>query len=250
MPSLNHRNKPWVSLKVILATAHTIELNGCWSVTERCQEIFGLTNPWSRLGTASFLILSLWKLYCWTTGAPDALPNSPSNATRDKQTEKNLSIERKQRMRKVWRGREKNSWDGIRHIEQRTSNLDYSIKSEKALTDQLFLVINNVLSILIFLQTEELQKDQLGELQAGRDLNTVTLEKSQSSGSSLGCSLLDGNLNGSHVKAVDLAETRKQCCFAQRLQAQQRFSAHTLGSLKNVSQIHRIFQIKHELKYL
>ena len=37
---------------------------------------------------------------------------------RDEQTEKTLFIEREQRMRKVWTGMEKNSWDGIWHIEQ------------------------------------------------------------------------------------------------------------------------------------
>lgn len=88
MTSSNHRNKPWVSLKVILATACIIELNGCWSLIEKCQGILDLTNPLSQLGTASFLILSLWKLNSWTTEAQGVLPNSSSNATRDEQKEK------------------------------------------------------------------------------------------------------------------------------------------------------------------
>lgn len=86
--SLNYGNKPCVSLKVVLATAHTIELNGCWPLREKYQEIFGLTNPWSQLGTASFLILSLWQLNCWTAEALGVLPKSSSNATRDEQKEK------------------------------------------------------------------------------------------------------------------------------------------------------------------
>lgn len=150
MTTLNHRNKPWVSLKVMLATAPIIELNGCWSLREKCQEIFDLTIPWSQWGTASFLILSLWELNSWITEAQGVLPNSSSNTTRDEQKEKTLCIEREQSMMRVWMWRKKNSSDGIWQLVDRTMNFDYSIKCKKALINQSFFVINNILSIFTF----------------------------------------------------------------------------------------------------
>lgn len=150
--SLNHRNKPWVSLTIMLATAHTIELNGCWSVREKCQEIFNLTNPWSQLGTASFLILFFWELNSWITEAQGVLPNSSSNATRDEQKEKTLCIEREQSMMRVWMWRKKNSSHGIWQTElvDRTINFDYSIRFKKALINQSSFAIKNVLTIFTF----------------------------------------------------------------------------------------------------
>lgn len=151
--SLKHRNKPWVSLKVILATTHTIELNGCWSVTEICQEILGLTKPWSQLGSASFLILSLWKLNCWTTEVLCALPNSPLHATRDEQTEKKPfyweAAEDEEGV--TGKGKEQLRWY-LTHWTGRQipSNLDYSITFKKSLMNIFFRVISNVLSYSFF----------------------------------------------------------------------------------------------------
>lgn len=148
-------------------------------------------------------------------------------------------------MRKVWMEREKNSWDGLWHTEQ--CNLDY--KCKKALINYLSLPQTICYQYSFFLQREEEQKDPLWELQTGKDLNTVTLEKSQSSGSFLGCSLLDGKLTGPH-KSCGFGWEEEAVLLCSKTAAQQSFPAHTLGSLKSASQIHGIIQIKHELNYL
>lgn len=134
------------------------------------------------------------------------------------------------------KGKEQLRW----YLTHWIGSLDYIIKRKKALISYLFLIINNILSILILSSERGNKEGSAWRITSSkRPEYWITGELSKLC---LLSRVFTAGWEGKwiHVKAV---EKRKQCCFAQRLQPSRAFQLILQGLWKVSGKFMRLFKL-------